>query len=350
MAICRGSTLVVQPTGGLTWAVRGTDTTAGLASFTLGRYPVLDLKAAGGLGAKALRAVAEGRDPGRAEDATCRRRPRTIASSTRSSSSSPGIARRLRPGPAHEVRARILREHVLPAWRGFVVSEITRADVRALVEPMESTPVQANRSLQNRAADDLRGRSRTRSAAAVGRPMRRHEGAASRRDLPAIASFPSDPELSLIWQAANTLGGPGGLLILLLLFAGQRRGEVAGLTWSELDLEQGIWTLPAARVKNNKAHLVPLAAAVVEILRGTPRLGPYVVSMSSERPTNDFAQIKRAIDALLPADTPRWTFHDLRRSFASGLARLGTDLPVIERALNHVSGSFRGVMGGLSAV
>src|SRR5262249_18158167 len=58
-----------------------------------------------------------------------------------------------------------------------------------------------------------------------------------------------------------------------------------------------------------------------------------------------YAQGKRAIDALLPPDMKKWRLHDLRRSFASGLARLGVNLPVIEKCLNHQSGSFAGIVG-----
>ena len=195
-----GLYLVVQPTGGLTWAVRYRHH-GRTRKLTLGRYPVLDLKAARELGAKALRAVAEGRDPGR--EKTRRAAPAAKDNSVEhlvEQFISRHCARRLRPGPAHEVE-RILRKHVLPAWRGFVVSEITRADVRALVEPMESTPVQANR---------------------VYKIVRRMFSWAIEHDLAAVspcagmkapfAETPrdrvlSDPELSLIWQAANTLGG-----------------------------------------------------------------------------------------------------------------------------------------------
>jgi integrase len=301
---------------------------------------VLDLKAARELGSKALRAVAEGRDPGREKT---RRRASPAAKDNSiehlvEQFIARHCARHYRIGSARETE-RILRRHVLPAWRGFTTSEITRADVRALVEPMESTPVQANH---------------------VYRKVRRLFSWAVEQELVAASPvagmkvpFPetardrvlSDFELLLVWQAAEMLGGPGGLLIKLLMLTGQRRSEVAGMTWDELDLEQGTWTLPGPRVKNGKTHIVPLAAAVVELLAAAPRLGAYAASLTGKRPITEFAAIKNAIDALLPPDTPRWVIHDLRRSFASGLARLGVGLPVIERALNHVSGSFRGVVG-----
>jgi integrase len=155
----------------------------------------------------------------------------------------------------------------------------------------------------------------------------------------------TDHELLLIWQAAGELGGPGGLLVQLLTLTGQRRSEVAGMTWAELDLDQGTWTLPAVRVKTGKLHAVPLSGAVLELLQAAPRIGAFVVSMTGARPVSGFSEIKDGIAALLPPDMPAWVFHDLRRTAATGMARLGIGLPVIEKVLNHASGSFGGIVG-----
>jgi integrase len=336
-----GAYHVIQPSGSRGWIVRYRFHRRP-RKLTIGRYPAIDLKTARELAAKALREVAEGRDPGREK---ARRRAGPVKDSSVDYLVNQFVAKQCalhyRPGPAKEAE-RILRKHVLPKWRGWAVSEITRSDVRDLVEPMAKTPVMANRTYKI--------------------VRRLFSWAVEHGDL-GIAASPctgmrapfkeeerervlSDPELLLIWKAAGALGGPGGLLVKLLMLTGQRRSEVAGMAWDELDLEQGVWALPRGRVKNDRAHVVPLAAAVVDLLQATPRLGPCVVSPTGEVPTKDFAQTKRAIDALLPADMPHWTFHDLRRTWATGLARLrAADLPVIERALNHVSGAFRGVVG-----
>jgi len=78
-----------------------------------------------------------------------------------------------------------------------------------------------------------------------------------------------------------------------------------------------------------------------------PRLAdsPFVFTTNGAAPTGNFSKNKRKLDALLPADMPEWRLHDLRRTCASGLARLGINLPVIEKVLNHVSGSFAGIVG-----
>src|SRR5262249_37400805 len=86
--------------------------------------------------------------------------------------------------------------------------------------------------------------------------------------------------------------------------------------------------------------------AALDVLAGLPRIGEdFVLTVAGTGPFRGYAKGKRRLDALLPADMPPWRLHDLRRSVASGLARLGINLPTIERLLNHVSGSFAGIVG-----
>jgi integrase len=153
----------------------------------------------------------------------------------------------------------------------------------------------------------------------------------------------SDSELATVWRAAGALEAPYSAFVKLLILTGARRNEVARMRWAELDLEGKTWILPAARTKNGREHLVPLSNAAAGLLRGLPRVAgaEYVFTLSGRGPITAFDNVKKR----LPADMPAWTYHDLRRSMASGMARLGVNLPVIERCLNHVSGSFAGVAG-----
>ena len=70
-----------------------------------------------------------------------------------------------------------------------------------------------------------------------------------------------------------------------------------------------------------------------------------MLTSTGDAPSSGYSKGKRRLDALLPPDMPDWRLHDLRRTVASGLARLGTNLPVIEKVLNHASGSFAGIVG-----
>ena len=119
------------------------------------------------------------------------------------------------------------------------------------------------------------------------------------------------------------------------------------MRWSEIDFKKQLWTLPRGRMKANQLHEVPLNALAIEILKVTPHFADsdFVFTTNGTAPVSGYSKPKRRIDALLPSGTPHWVLHDVRRSVASGLARIGVGLPVIEKILGHSSGSFRGVVG-----
>jgi integrase len=152
----------------------------------------------------------------------------------------------------------------------------------------------------------------------------------------------TDQELRAVWQAAGQMGVYGALVRLLAL-TGQRRGEIAGLTWSEIDLGKRLISLPRDRVKNDRPHEVPLSPQAATLIEALPRFSErYVFSLGSV-PIGGFGKYKAKLDKLCGVEN--FTLHDLRRTCASGMARLGVGLPVIEKVLNHVIGSFAGVVG-----
>src|SRR5262249_3973975 len=156
----------------------------------------------------------------------------------------------------------------------------------------------------------------------------------------------TDPELRAVWQAADKIGGTFGALVQLLILTGQRRDEVAGMRWSEIDLDGCRWTLAPERVKNNRPHQIPLSKPAIAILTALPRIGnQYVLTSTGDAPSSGYSKGKRRLDALLPPDMPEWRLHDLRRTGPARLAPLGINLPVIEKGLNHASGSFAGIVG-----
>src|SRR5262249_32765200 len=98
------------------------------------------------------------------------------------------------------------------------------------------------------------------------------------------------------------------------------------------------------RTKNHRKHTVPLGRTALGILASLPRIGEtYVFTTTGTTPASGFAKGKRRLDALLDG-VPAWCLHDLRRTVASGMARLGVSLPVVEKLLNHSSGSFAGIV------
>jgi len=129
----------------------------------------------------------------------------------------------------------------------------------------------------------------------------------------------------------------------MLLASAQRRGEVAAMRWSEIDLDARTWVIPAERSKNGKPHVVPLNDFALQLLNGMPRFVDCDLVFTTTRtsPISGFSKAVRRVQKR--SGTSGWRFHDLRRTAASGMARAGVAPHVIEKVLNHISGSISGV-------
>ncbi|WP_320202405.1 tyrosine-type recombinase/integrase [Agrobacterium rosae] len=172
----------------------------------------------------------------------------------------------------------------------------------------------------------------------------------------------SDNEIRILWKAASEDGYPFKQMWQLLLLTGQRRGEVAEMEWSELVLigDEPHWIIPKTRSKNGRPNHVPLTSEAVRILDITRDKGArYVFSTNGATPVSGFSRSKkrleermlqimqgeaaRAGNALDIRSIPQFGLHDLRRTCATNLARLGVPIHIGEAILNHVSGSVSGV-------
>jgi integrase len=151
----------------------------------------------------------------------------------------------------------------------------------------------------------------------------------------------SDTELKLLWAALSS--DDFGNILRLLTLTGQREEEIAKLRWNEI--VDGSISLPAERVKNRRAHTIPLSDSVKKILTGIERNNRVYVFGRDDTGFSGFSQAKKRLDKKLGDAVAPWRIHDLRRTAASGMQRLGVRVEVIERALNHVNGSYRGVAG-----
>ena len=333
-----GLYLQIEPTGSRSWTLRyrhGGRT----RKFTLGKYPTLDLKTARELASKALRAVAEGRDPARERKLLRSAGADTVASVAALFVERHGRTYRKR---TYETATGMLNRHVLPRWGSRPLAEITRRDVIALLDDVVDggSPVSANRVLAvvRRMFTWAIERDIVEASPCVG----------VRAPTPEVSRdrVLTDIELCAVWLAAERYGGPYGALVRLLILTGQRRNEVAQARWAEFDLEARLWSLPGERTKNQRPHTVPLPEAAIALLRSLPRIGDeFVLTTNGRVPAGGFGKHKARVDALLPPDMSEWRLHDIRRTVATGLARIGAALPVIEKILNHVGGSFAGVVG-----
>ena len=256
--------------------------------------------------------------------------------------------RNLKLSTAKEWR-RIFEHDVLPRWRDRPLAAITKGDVLELLDDKagrrerkrkgltEGAAVQANRTLTRlrtffgwAAANNLVDADPT---AGVRKPAKE-----TPRD-----RVLTDDEIIAFWEGAEQLGQPFGLVFRLMLLTAQRESEVAGMRWSELDLEGRVWIIPAARAKNNKMHIVHLSALAIEVLDQVPRIvdQDLVFSGNGRTPVSGFSSAKGRLDAAMGVTD--WVLHDLRRTATTGLARLGIAPHVADRVLNHTAGTIRGV-------
>jgi integrase len=155
----------------------------------------------------------------------------------------------------------------------------------------------------------------------------------------------TDDELCACWQAAEAEGYPFAQFIQMLMLTGQRRGEVSGMRWSEIDLPNATWTIPAKRAKNATTHTVPLAPLVLDMLKSMPRFlnSDLVFTTNGRTPISGFGRLKQRLDVAVGIDAEDWRFHDIRRTVATNMAMLGVAPHIIEAVLNHRTGIVSGV-------
>ncbi len=154
----------------------------------------------------------------------------------------------------------------------------------------------------------------------------------------------TDAELAAVLRAARDEAYPFGAIVQLLILTGQRRGEIAALRWDWIDFDQGTLSFPATITKNRRAHTLPLGDMARELLLSLPRLGEQVFPARTEGAAifNGWGKVKERFDAGLE-EVDHYTLHDLRRTFSSIHAKIGTPIHVTEKLLNHISGTLSGI-------
>jgi len=261
-----------------------------------------------------------------------------------------------RGGKRAESYIETLQQHfdnrVLPRWRGRHIGDIQRSDVKELVtEVAKEAPVLANRVLAalkamfNWALREDPPLIQANPAALVERP-----GVETARDRVLSAE-----EMRFIWPALDGLGYPFGPCLKLTLLTAQRRDEVAGMCWSEIDEEAKVWTIPANRNKARRVHVVPLSKEALEVIKELKAMRredvDFVFSTTGKTSISGFSRAKRLLDEAITkarkekefGPLARWTIHDLRRTAATEMSRLKVPRLVVGRVLNHKDTGVTGI-------
>ena len=257
----------------------------------------------------------------------------------------------------------VINRHLRPTLKGKPLPSITRANLQSIIDNIPASQPANRRTVYAYASIFFgwayqRGNITENPTANMPKP----KGAKPRERVL------TDDELATVWRATGALRSPLGAFYRMLILTGQRREEVTGMDWAELDRSTATWTIPAGRAKNGIAHLVPLSSAALREIdeialakqskdkdgepdgNRWPKAGP-VMSIRGDVALSCFSQAKKLLDtevAKLRKDAdplPAWRVHDLRRTMATGFQRLGVRFEVTEATLNHVSGAKGGVAG-----
>jgi integrase len=269
------------------------------------------------------------------------------------------VERNCAPGYAYEVR-RILEHDVFPFWGERPIREIAKRDVNELLDAKAErrdrrrkgtkggAAIQANRTLT---------RLKTLFRWAVDMELIAADptlGVRARVKEKARDRALDEDEIRWFWQGCEEMGWPFGPVFRLLLLTAQRRDEVGRMCWGELDLDKRQWMIPRGRAKSDRAHIVHLSEPAIGIIEALPRTGELVFSATGATAVSGYSRAKERIDHLMTAEVrvesgdpeaeiAPWILHDLRRSAATGMARLGVAPHVVDKILNHSSGAIRGV-------
>ena len=308
--------------------------------LTLGRYPSLKLSDARKLAGNALHDISFGKDPVVAKK-QARKGVEEFNFDAIAAFFIENYARRKTKSWAETER--ILKKEYISRWGKRDIRTIKRSDVNAILDGIlqNGKPTMANRALAavrrlfNWAVE--RGYIKEAPTASIKAPARENS-----RD-----RVLTDEELQAVWSGADVISYPYGEIVKLLILTGQRLGEVRGMRWDEIDFRESVWSISSERTKAGRAHEVPLVKEALEIIDNLPRLHEELLFPARKHgtgnPVSGMSKWKAHLDRITGVDD--WRIHDLRRTVATGMARSGVPPHVVERILNHRTGTFRGVAG-----
>jgi integrase len=304
---------------------------------TLGRWPSTSLTTAREVWRRDREAIARGENP-------ARRDGEGASPDSFGAVAADWLKRDQGENRSREAVARIIARAATPILGDRLISTISRRDVVNVVDKVvdRGHPIAARR---------LHAHLHRLFRWAVGRgiidlnPMAElpKPGAEAARD-----RVLDERELATIWKAAASMGYPFGSIVQLLLLTAARRDEIGSLRWSSEVVAHTI-RLAGERTKTGTARTIPLSSAAMDIIRALPRIGEFVFTTTGATAVSGWSKAKKTIDRaageLNGAPLAEWRLHDLRRTAATGMQRLGVRLEVVETILGHVSGSRAGVVG-----
>ena len=303
----------------------------------LGTYPAMSLAQAREAWRMARQDVSAGRDPALV-------RKRAHPSTNFESVCRDWLQRDQAKNRTIREATRVVEREFLPLWGHRQIADIGRRDILDLTDAIvdRGSPVMARRvhTYVHRLFKWALGRGIVEANPASSLPMPALEVSRDR--------VLSDSELAQVWRASETLDWPYGPMFRLLILTAARRGEIGSLRWSEIGDNQ--IQLIGQRTKNGQPHDIPLSPLAQSLVASLPRIaGAELVFWQNGHAPKGWDHAKSRLDAkineLNGSPLPAWRIHDLRRTAATGLQKLGVSLQVVEATLGHISGSRSGIVG-----
>jgi integrase len=240
----------------------------------------------------------------------------------------------------------LINRHIAAGFRAREFTAIRRSEVVALLDEIEDDHGAPQADLVLGIIRRVMGWYATRHDDYVPplvRGMQRSDKQARKRIL-------NDDEIRAVWAVAGESGTYGALIRLLLLTA-QRLDKILTMKWTDISPMKWpsntppVWEVATALREKGNIGMVELPQAVLAVLDALPRFAdnPYVLAGRGNSHIAYSGNPKRAFDAKLPAGTPSWTLHDLRRTARSLMSRAGVSSEHAERVMGHAIGGVEGI-------
>jgi integrase len=326
-AIVPGLGLRITENGGRSWILM-TRYRGKLVRVTLGHSPGISLGAARDLAREHLEAVASGKDP------RSIRRPELPDDRSFAKVAADFIERHAKQNRTWAETKRIVNKELVPAWKGRQLAEVTRRDIIALLDKIidRGTPYMANRVLATvkklfswAVERDLIEADPCAKLKPPGKEEKRER-------------VYSDDEIRRLWKACESLDPPiYGFFMKVLLVTAQRRGEVSKMRRDTLDFSGRLWTISASDTKAGRSHEVPLSQTAIDLIKAVPDTGSLLfTTRQPKKAIRGFSKLTTEIRK--QSGVADFRIHDLRRTAATNMARLGIAKLTISRILNHAEG------------
>jgi integrase len=227
-----------------------------------------------------------------------------------------------------------LKRYFLPEWKHRRLNELSRRDIRDVLDLLVS---RGKGTTANRVLSLIR----SVFAFAVDEDYCEANPAIGiRKPAPEVRRerLLSDDEIRAIWTALDTVSQLTADVLRFQFLTAQRIGEVMSLTWADLDLASGWWTIPAEKTKSNRAHRVPLSHLALAIVtaRRAESTSPWVFpAPRSENRAVSLPTIHKGLMSVRRTTAIEFRSHDLRRTATTLMAACEVPPYILTRVLNH---------------